>query len=411
MIVLQYLLAGLCLNYVTSFIITQNSILPKYSHNRYSKASHAHTHSSSSLFAAGDLPTAYEWLAEEKELELEWLNPASVLDNDVEDENCDKEEDLHLNDSKIQIRMPLYPLEACYVPLSEEKIGERDYVILKNVEPQNVKMAFDLKRQMKEEGSARFCTVLRANDTGRIATVGTIMRIVDLDEQYLWDGTTLARIVLKCIPEERVEIINVLNPKAWSRENRLRRSDEYLTANVSTITSSSIDLEKSDGLNSEAMKILNEYEVIKRIYETDARASHDFPPFALEAISSLPHMDPIIDDESFWSAIHLWQKICFTVKEARRVNLQAIIHEKTISAAIEKGGPLNLPIHREDLPSNVRIELNQLESDAARDFIEIGIEPCLGIQHLLATRNFSDRIILFKEMVRAERIRLEINDD
>ena len=68
--------------------------------------------SSSLLFGGvGDLPTLYEWLAEEKELDLKWLHPGSVLDNDIEN---DYNDDGSINRMK---EMPLYPLEACYLLL------------------------------------------------------------------------------------------------------------------------------------------------------------------------------------------------------------------------------------------------------------------------------------------------------
>mmetsp|Transcript_13536 Transcript_13536/g.20541 ORF Transcript_13536/g.20541 Transcript_13536/m.20541 type:complete len:397 (-) Transcript_13536:292-1482(-) len=373
----------LCFVHTESFAITQKSLLNKQRHSNWS------------LFGgANDLPTSYEWLAEEKDLDLDWLHPGSVLDNEYD--GC-------IDDANI-VQMSLYPLEACYIPLLQEGIDEREYAIIRNVEPQNIKMALDLKQKIDKEGSARFCAVLRANDTGRIATIGTSMRVVETEEQYLWDGKTIARIILKCIPEDTVEILNILNPKAWSRENRLLRSEEYLTANV--VKFGDADL-SSIVDNSAASEILLEYEAVKNIYETNDKVSSNFPPFALKAISSLPSMGQIVDNETFWSAAHIWQKLCFTVKEARRVNLQSIVHEKTISAAMKKGGPLNLPIHREDLPSDVRMELNELEREEANNFIAIGMEPCLDFQKLLATKKLNDRITLFSKMIAKERTRLE----
>ena len=304
--------------------------------------------------------------------------------------------------------MPLYPLEACYIPVlidkDKENIDEIDYVFLRNVEPRNVKMALDMIEEMKEKGSAKFCAILKAVDTGCIATVGTILEIVDFDEQFLWDGKTIARIVLKCIPVERVKILKVLNPNAWSRENRLLQLDEYLKANVALFKN---DLESTQFHDDDVSCILMEYEAVKNIYETNDIVTKSFPPFAIEAISNLPQMNIITDEKSFWNAARVWQLLCFTIKEANRVNLQSIIDEKTISAAIQKGGPLNLPIHREELPFDVRIELNSLEETAAKRFIGIEMEPCLNFQHLLATRNLSTRISLLKEMIVNERLRLE----
>ena len=332
---------------------------------------------SAALYAASDLPTACEWLAEDRDLDLDWLEPASMIDNECEGYESDKP----------LISLPLYPLEACYIPLGQGHINEIDHAIVRNVEPRNVKMALDLEQKIEEGGDGRFCAVLKANDTGRIATFGTVMRVVHLDKQYMWDGKTIARIIVKCIPEERVEVVNVVNPKAWSRENRLLRCEEYLMANVAKIeedTSASVD-------DTVAAAILNDYEAVKKLYQTEPKATAKFPPFAINSISSLPQIDPISDDSSFWSAVHVWQSLCFTVKEAWRVDLLSIINEKTISAAMNSGGPLNLPVHREDLPFDIRFELDNLENNVAKDFIKINMEPCLSFQHLLATESASSR--------------------
>lgn len=417
---------------------------------------------------AGDLPTALEWLSEENEYDIEWIDPASptpssllssVTNEDVNDKTynpCAKS-----NISEF-IRMPLYPLEACYLPLitptptpttsnsdptNNHIDNSSDYSYIRNVEPRNLKMAIDLKKRVQDhevsssgnphkinhdDGMARFCAVLKAYDTGRIATMGTVMKVVEFDEQYLWDGKTLARVILKCQPEQVVEIKKICNPNAWSSERRILRSEEYLVADVKPFAVaddvSSIllnDVGKNDNRNGDVVvsdaieSILQDYEKIKHMYETsmyetsstssnDQFSMHQYPQFAMDALSNLPKMNSITDETSFWLACNIWQKICFTIKEAHRVNLQSEVNEITISAALAKGGPLNLPVHREDLPFDVRVQLDQLENEVANNFIkEVRMDPCLQFQYLLTMNRLSDKVMFLKQMVSDEVTRLE----
>ena len=380
------------------------------------------------LFAISNLPSALEWLSVKKELGITWVDPVTSFINKqiVHDEKSPSTN----SNNEVVLTVPLYPLDACYIPVggqdSINEIDDKMLVTLRNTEPRNVKMALDLMKQKEEEQNddngndtnARFCAVLRAHDTGKIATVGTILRIESFDIHYLWDKKTIARIILQCIPEKRVQILNILNPSAWSRENRLFQLDEYLMTEVISFDDVNMNMimngEKDGTDYSIGTHILLEYESIRKIYATETIVTKDLPPFALESLSSLPQMESIHDETSFWAAVNVWQLLCSTIKEAWRVNLRSIVDEKTISAAVEKGGPLNLPVHRGDLPFDVRMELDQLENRVFNDFIAINMEPNLLFQQILSTKSISQRLELFSDIIINERKRLERiieNDD
>lgn len=399
-----------CRSFVSSPFVSVSAFAGK----RY----HHHHHRYHQLFAVGDLSTSYEWLANERGFHIEWMDPEESDDGcsvGISASSIERDYD----DGLVLSEIPVYPLDACYLPICSSKSpvmrNEEDYAILRNVEPRNIKMAQDLIQ--KNEEDRVFCAVMRANDTGRIATVGTLMRIVSYDEQLLWDGS-IARIVLKCIPEKLVHIVRILNPEAWSRENRIKMSNEYLLANL-LVTNVARDQSKCmtyKKTQDQCVDIIKMYDNIKQVYESVGAGTasadvkkrldmDDLPPFALEALNSLPIMPSISveNEHSFWSAAFIWQKVCFTVREAKRINLQALINELTIEAAMKSGGPLNLPVHREDLPFEKRMELNQIEHNATQEFIsKSNMDPSLNFQHLLSVSSTSERISSLHRMLSME---------
>mmetsp|Transcript_14789 Transcript_14789/g.19301 ORF Transcript_14789/g.19301 Transcript_14789/m.19301 type:complete len:433 (-) Transcript_14789:259-1557(-) len=408
----SFILIHTCCSFVSSSFVSVSAFAGKRYHH------HHHHHRYHQLFAVGDLSTSYEWLANERGFHIEWMDPEESDDGcsvGISASSIERDYDDGLALSEI----PVYPLDACYLPICSSKSpvmrNEEDYAILRNVEPRNVKMAQDLIQ--KNEEDRVFCAVMRANDTGRIATVGTLMRIVSYDEQLLWDGT-IARIVLKCKPEKLVHIVRILNPEAWSRENRIKMSNEYLLANLLVMNvardqSKCMTYKKTQDQCADIIKM---YDNIKQVYESVGAGTvsadvkkrldmDDLPPFALEALSSLPIMTSISveNEHSFWSAAFIWQKVCFTVREAKRINLQALINELTIEVAMKSGGPLNLPVHREDLPFEKRMELNQIEHNATQEFIsKSNMDPSLNFQHLLSVSSTSERISSLHRMLSME---------
>ena len=201
---------------------------------------------------AADLHTGYEWLARDKidaycdemsetnELkhEILWMDiltgrVGKSVDirsgMSVDDKDNGAELMPNVDDAEHTLQLPLYPLPAVHLPTPGQ------IHTLNNVEPRNIKMANDLIDPDNTNGfDGRFCVTLRASDTGRIAQTATLMRVVNTTRQESFDGSLLA-IRVECVAEGLVEVQQILNPTCWSKEKRIKKSDEYLVANVRPI--------------------------------------------------------------------------------------------------------------------------------------------------------------------------------
>jgi Lon protease-like protein len=293
--------------------------------------------------------------------------------------------------------MPLYPLSATYLPAHVNHT-------LNNVEPRNVQMALDLM----ESKDRRFCAVLFAADTGRIATVGTVLRILEAEIQE-YDGK-IARIRLTCQAENLVEICDIDNPEAFSREKRLRRSQEYLKARVRYIeTSPPIGVTNDDFPEATISELAENFNLVKIMYQLEI-GSEKMPPSALSKLgaelSSWSH-ENFDCERSFWQAAQEWQSVCYTIQQGKQAILSTERNEIMIAAASEKGGPLKLPIHLEDLSPEVRREIQSMEVEAQDHFCKLGMDPCLDFQAIISLPSRMERITWLSRMVARERQRLE----
>ena len=322
------------------------------------------------------LNTAFEWLAVERAMDqpygnFSWFAPADRPSSGNGDEI-----------------LPLYPLGATYLPYMNHTLN--------NVEPRNIQMVQDLGK------GGRFCVVLSALDTGRLASVGTIVRVVEL-EPHEQDGV-VRRITVKCCAEELVDICGIVNPEAASPESRLLRSREYLKARVRTRI-----IEPPVECLDIACKIVKDYEAVRSAY-LDGNGFRDLPPFALQHLAqALPawKVEEIMTEVGFWKAAQVWQTLCYTVREGRQINLSADRNELMVAAASTKGGPLKLPIHAEDLSPAVRFQLHDMEREAQSDFVELGLDPCLDFQVMIGMSYSKDRLEFLSRMIARERRRLE----
>lgn len=327
------------------------------------------------------LSTSFEWLAVERAMDtpygnFSWFSPT---ERPIENEQ----------DGKV---MPLYPLGACYMPSNSTNYT------LNNVEPRNIQMAQDLS-----EGG-RFCAVLCASDTGRLASVGTVMRVVEL-EPYEQAGV-LRRITIRCCAERLVDICSIVNPEASSLESRLRRSREYLKARVKSKSMAPCGHGESEAI---ASQIIDHYDVVRSAY-LEGDGARDLPPFALRHLTeALPPwtVDDLVTEQGFWTAAEVWQTLCSTVREGRQMALSADRNELMVAAAAAKGGPLKLPIHASDLSPADRFQLQELERQAQSDFVALGLDPCLDFQVLLGMTSPIDRLTFLSRMIARERRRLD----
>lgn len=344
---------------------------------------HAFRRATATARHAFALNTAFEWLAVERSMDkkygdFRWFAPSDRPDH--------KEQD----DGEI---MPLYPLGATYLPSKTNHT-------LNNVELKNIQMAQDLK-----EGG-RFCVTLKASDSGRLASVGTVMRILEL-EPHERDGT-VKRIIVKCCAEELVDICSIVNPEAADRTRALKHPKEYLKARV---RKREVHVEPYTSIQCDvtASKIVDDYHYVRFAY-LDGVGARELPPFALEHLSqALPPFtaEDLSTDLGFWQAALVWQTLCYTVREGRQMTLSADRNELMVAAASKKGGPLKLPIHVEDLSPSDRFQLQELERQAQSDFLVMRLDPCLDFQVLLAMNSFKDRLDFLSQLISRERRRLE----
>jgi hypothetical protein len=375
------------------------------------------------LLRSHSLQTALEFLADERCMlfpaykSIHWFDPTKSINHDADDD-----------DDSGCMTLPLYPLSATYLPA----MGVNH--TLNNVQPRNIRMALDLAAASATAAStasisdARFCVALNTVDTGKIATVGVVMRVLDVQPQEV-DGTVV-RVTVTCCCEEIVCILRVENPEAARLENKIRRSDDYLMARVQPYDTSRED-GVSDSIGSGekeqllcppnnhmvAQKLVDDYNAVRSMY-LDGTGKNDLPPFALATLTKdLPALPPesssssssslLSDTALFWQTAQMWQTLCYTVREGRQMRLSVDRNEIMIAAAMKKGGPLKLPVHMEDLGPADRRQLEEMEVEAQREWVELGLDPCLDFQVLLTLREAVDRIAFLARMVNRERLRLE----
>jgi hypothetical protein len=329
---------------------------------------------------------------------LEWLELSDVTSTGTDNSNSET------------TSLPLYPLGAVYLP-TKDAINHT----LNNVEPQNIQMARDLLQKLSDDNPPNFCVVLRAIDTGRIASIGTIMRIVDAEEQFHYGSEDIARIKLTCYAEQLVTICSVENGTDWSKK-RLTKSSEYLKATVRPLPE--IDNREEDEhvkMKQKLWGLVKNLQTIKTMYQLDLGAN-SFPP------GSLPKIGDAIQDNcigfakdefymedletSFWRFAQEWQSVCYTLCQGQQNMLSAERNERMVEAQCAKGGPLKLPIHISDLEPEERQEIQRLEMEAQKRHIELGIDPILDFQVLMNLPNLNERIKWLSTIMRREQQRL-----
>jgi len=363
-----------------------------------------------------DFDTAFEWLAKDRALnepgrhgEIEWFHP-SVDGAANERRGIGKDDD----DGEIR-RMPIYPLGAVHIPHS----GENHTIV--NVEQKNVKMALDLIDGKWE--NSLFCASLRARDTNRIASVGTIMQLLDTEDRSIsgartWPGNimpTLNRVIANCKAVGVVDILSI-------EEHDYEESD-YLIAKVKVRNlprelnsgKSHTIGEANSGENSclTSEQVIGDYQKVRSIYiNSQSLASNELPKFARKAVQTLPMFDVDVfrDEAAFWKLAETWQMLCNTIRQSKRTGLQSIVNELSVAAAMQVKGPLELPVKRKSLPPNVRRQLEDIEQRAIADFVDLGMDPVLDFQEILSLRRHRHRVEKLARMIRRERSRLEAKE-
>jgi len=343
-----------------------------------------------------DLNTAFQWLADERENDQPayssvcWLDPTS------------SSSDVNNSSTADTVEMPLYPIGATYMP-------SKTTHLINNVKQRNIQMALDLERFQRDD--RQFCVVLSCIDTGHIATVGTVMSIVDMDvHREAVEKDSIQRIQVTCRPEATVDIRCIMNPKASSWESKLRDIPEYLKAKVRYRTDMGITGKKEDN-NKIISSILDDYNTIRNLY-LNGTGTQFLLPFAIEALEDgLPEWTDSNLVEDFWLSLEQWQTLCQTIRQCQLVMLSSDVNELKIDAARAKDGYLNLPIHMEDLPKETRCEIQNMEVLAHENYIKIGTDPCLDFQVLLSLPTYREKLEFLSTMISRERKRLESLSD
>jgi hypothetical protein len=396
--------------------ITQARTSSNIFHNhRSSIVAPALVSTSSTFLSAHYLTTALEGLWEDRIAyggrdETDDYQCLSWIDLDSGSNDEDDHQDQPKSSS---VTLPLYPLGEVYLPMSATAIVNHT---LNNVEPQNVKMALDLLSETSP--SPRFCVVLRAMDTGRIASVGNIFRIVDADVQK-GENDKIIRIGLTCQSEGLVEILEVENGSGWG-EKRLLRSDEYLRAVVRPVLEDDDqeinDIDGKRDWQYAYNSIREDLRTIKLIYQLQL-GKEDYPIDTLSrlgnAIQDFPELNAtgvVTEDGAdalLWNLAQEWQSVCMTLRSGRQALLATERNERMVAAACAGGGPLKLPIHLSDLDAESRREIQNLDEEFQEDHEDFGMDPILDFQVLIGLPTTHRRFAFLATLVARERLRLQ----
>ena len=354
------------------------------------------------LPASNNLDTCYEWIHDERiandgesHVLIDWIH----LDDDAAGSESSEPLDG-------VVSMPVYPLGAVYVPHS----GVSHTLV--NTEERNVRMATDLLAEKWDE--SLFCVALRARDTGRLSRVCTVMKQVEVDNRTMsgfrsWPGDImppLKRVVTKCHAVGIAEIDRIRNPDA--------KGDQYLVAEVRLRNRPHDDMHvdnPQDLLVCE--KLVEDYQRVRSIYvDSQSISQNELPKFARKEVTSLPNyrIDDVTSEAQFWTVVETWQMLCNTIRQAKQTQMQGMLNELSVEAAMQLDGPLELPVKRERLPSIVQKQLEEIEQAEFLQFIDLGMEPILDFQELLTMTSHTDRVRKLSRMISWERSRLETKE-
>ena len=317
------------------------------------------------------------------------------------------------------IRLPIYPISAVHLPSDALHT-------LHNVQEKNVQMAYHLKQgkwKLNENAGNFFINTLVTRDTKRLATIGTLMEVIDMEDVTNSFGE-LIRIKVECKARGLVKILGIEHQNEFEyMVGRVEILEQYGLSSLSDTNDIPSELTPLHISSSHFEPIIEDYTAIRSLYmDVDGVASCELPPFArdnVQAHLSTFTLEDILNPQTFWNFAECWQMLCNTVREARRSNLQSDMNEIMIESEMKKGGMLKLPIKREKLGPDVQAVLNKLEADACDDFHSLGMDPCLNFQILIGMRDGYDgdtdslneyqkqRLLYLGKLISRERRRVE----
>jgi len=281
-------------------------------------ATKSHRNNKQWLLKSAELHTAYEYIARQRGIPIseciKWIDPSETIvpppppkqmgfqiNTDAPKEET-KENNSDSSDSS-SLRLPIYPVSAVHLPSSA-------FHTLHNTQLKNIRMSRDLeankwtvainqgqglkddKGLVVEDKRQCFVLTLYAQDTHRIASIGTLVEVTSMKETYANDKT-LIRIVVECRSLGIVEI------EGMEREGIVNEHD-YLVGRVRMLDDGtrqeeddrpSINIKTMDDYNLVDMDLLQnivqDYATVRSMYiHTDGVASRELPPFARDAVQA-----------------------------------------------------------------------------------------------------------------------------
>jgi len=269
----------------------------------------------------------------------------------------------------------LYPVPAVYLPHS----GSHTFV---NTKAHTIALSLN---------ETEFCAVLRVKDTGRMATVGTMMEIVSTKMDKNPYGE-IVRITMECNALEAVNLASICNPQSAEWLPRFHKSTEYLRARVCSRPDIPMAPVPSD--------VQEDYATVRDQYLAGL-ANEDIPYDSLVGFADLPHILA-----NYTQATDLWQSICHTVCTGHDINLACRRNEFLCQNAFRPGQIRNLPVYPDDLNATAQQELKRIEQQAQTDWLAIDMDPVVDFQRLLERPSWKQ----LGRMMRRERERLEIKE-
>ena len=359
---------------------------------------------------AADLPTAYEWVANARKErsdsleDISWMDPSSKevsseeISHLLEQLKRSRSEDLGIQ------RVPLCPIDSVFIS------GGKDQ-LLSFVSPRNIQMVLDL-RDGVFGSDPRFCAVLQAMDTNRVASVGTMLRIVGMKELQKKEDDGIASVIVKVEPEENVQIIAVQNPEAWSQEQRLIGSNAYLISDVQRIN---VEIEEeTDELNRLSSKIIDDFKLVRSEYlDKDGVVIKDLPDFDIVTFSwSLPPEKPskkdLMTQEGLWKIAAQWQDLCYAARKAYKAKWQVKALELCVEASLAVFGRMKYPIDRSAYPFEYQDAIKEVEEKGAKEFVAIeGLDPIITFQAMLSAKSHYERLKILDRAIESEKDRIE----
>lgn len=304
----------------------------------------------------------------------------SWLDDDIMD--SDEKSILHeagCNEEFEWQTVPLYPLPAVYLPT-----GESVNYTLNNVEQRNIQMALDLGSNMTAVPGC-FCAVLRAVDTGRIASVGTLMRIreqrVERNKAAANAGISIRRVILTCTAESLVRIRHIVNPEALSSLSyKLQNPSVYAKASVAKLPcddDGALDIINASLVSHLQNNLTRDFNSIRDLLLDPTK--NMFSCFRRSMMTEKDELSdyftPIVSPldfgpRSFWDQAAQWQVFCNTFQEDQRLNFVSQRNEMLVHFAMQKPGPLKLPVDVSSLDPQDRQSLEEWEMAVQREWAE-----------------------------------------